>query len=510
MIKSILLLVFVIIASASLISAQSKECSWWLSYEAPFGTHTGTFEDPFARLSYAINAVFNSDACPVEFDNTISRNIYMITSDTGVYKDVGNRDININYPASVTFTINVIPVDKGAPETYPMTQSTKMAVIDGENKGNLMMISELWATINFRGIQWQNGAYKPSSSYTSSIIVAGQTSSVNFYGCSFVNNRGGKTGTIYFITTSDSVFSGCQFRGNSATNGGALYFPSGFSKVSVLDSVFTANNANANGGSIFTTAYFLLIKNTKFIDGTAGNKDTNTPGRGGAIYVDRSPRFADLVWDQLSFVNNHADDGGALYDHMASIEYTNALFSKNVANQNGGAAYFDTSTSVFSHSNFTENSALNGGAVWTFDRTTKVAQLLIKLSTFTLNKAETGGAMYCNASTSNLNTLNNYSMNYASSKENTTVDFCTSTCLTASAVCGCYSGCGIPPVPPKVITDTRETKIAIGIFLPVTAVLLGVVIFLLWKTNEKAKQKKANLNYDEIKLTIPDNSNDPL
>ncbi|KAF2078089.1 hypothetical protein CYY_000640 [Polysphondylium violaceum] len=501
MIKYIVLLVILAISCTS--AQVKKECTWWLSYESQFIDHTGTFQDPFARLSNAINAVFTSTACPVDYDNSVPRYIYMITSETGVYKGVGNREISVSQPESATFQIFVVPVDKGAVEAYPMQQSQYYGVIDGENTNGLLKISELFPTLTFKGIYWKNGSSKQGSTFGASIVVAGQTNSVNFDGCKFENLNGGKTGSIYFNAQSDSVINNCTFINNSATGyGGVFYFPTSFSKISLLASVFSGNKASVGGGSIYSSAYTLLIKNTQFKNGNAA--------KGGALYIEKSPRIADLVWDQLNFVNNMATDGGALYDHMSSIEYTNAVFTKNNAT-NGGACYFDTSTSVFSHSLFQENTAINGGAVWTIDKSLKTAQLLIKLSNFNSNRAEIGGAMYCNASTSNLNTQNNYSMNYATpAKDNTTIDFCTSSCLTASAVCGCYSGCGIPPVPPKVITDTKETKIAIGIFLPVTAILLGVVIFLLWKTNEKAKQKKANLNYDEIKLTIPDNSNDPL
>ena len=71
-----------------------------------------------------------------------------------------------------------------------------------------------------------------------------------------------------------------------------------------------------------------------------------------------------LTITNCNFVDNHAINGGAIYNKSSDIEVTNCTFSQNGALQ-GGGVYNINSAPVFTGCNFTENSGVNsGGAMY--------------------------------------------------------------------------------------------------------------------------------------------------
>eukprot|EP01132_Coremiostelium_polycephalum_P005369 gene5369-6700_t len=499
-------LVVLLFLNVFIISVKSEpynpSCSWWVSNVENQGNKNDcNFANPCDTLMKAIDQMSNagSSICP----ETTTRYIFIVSSDKA-YIGEGNVGIRVNpkYPDLDARFYSVLIQAVDPITTEPTTDLPKMAntpaVFDAESKSHLMLFDSVSPSILFQMITFKNGIHKKDAKYDSSITVALQTRSISFDNCQFTNNTGGKLGSIYWAPTDKTTISNCIFSNNTASlvdgYGGAIRF-STRSNVLISNCNFS-NNSAYTGGAMYSNSSDVVVKSTSFIGNTATYA-------GGAVYNQHSPRFVDQSWNFLTFKNNKAQFGGALMDYVTTILYNNVSFIQNEATIAGGAALFNDSISSFTNIIFESNKANQGGAVWVFDPEPNNSQLLIKNSKFTSNTATIGGAIYCNSSTARMNTENEFIDNIATDSDSkSNDDFCTKTCLTAAGDCGCPGGCTLPPPPVKVITSRRETKIAIAIFLPVTAVLLGVVGFLLWKTNQKGKivaLRKNNFD-DQIRL----------
>lgn len=101
---------------------------------------------------------------------------------------------------------------------------------------------------------------------------------------------------------------------------------------------------------------------------------------------------ADLLLQNLAFLNGSGADGGAVYVD-GDLEVENSRFDGNDASDDGGAIYYDGSNIVaILDSTFTNNSADDfGGAIYG-------ENIITEGSTFTGNSAFFGGAMYASGS----------------------------------------------------------------------------------------------------------------
>ena len=108
---------------------------------------------------------------------------------------------------------------------------------------------------------------------------------------------------------------------------------------------------------------------------------------GGAIYAFN----ASLDLKNVRFVNNRADNGGAIYLTLGALSALDSSFTENEALFAGGGAYLDSSRSTFINTQFTGNVAdAQGGAIRSESTT-----LIIEDSIFLQNKSTTsrGGAL---------------------------------------------------------------------------------------------------------------------
>lgn len=141
----------------------------------------------------------------------------------------------------------------------------------------------------------------------------------------------------------------------------------------------------------------------------------NVADQGGAIYIrNADDSFSDILISKTRFINNRADVGGAVYIYANTgptangppypADYLNindSEFINNQADSNGGAMYiyhsswFSSNPPVIDSSTFSWNSAANGGAIYSQIETAQVLPVKVQNSTFHYNSSSTsGGAIF--------------------------------------------------------------------------------------------------------------------
>lgn len=127
-----------------------------------------------------------------------------------------------------------------------------------------------------------------------------------------INNNWGSN-----ISISDSIFTG-----NSAVTGGAL---SNHEKAKISRSNFIGNSTEQDGGAINITNH-ASISNSMFTDNSAGDE-------GGAVRITED---SDVKVTHSVFVDNTAEDGGAIYS-WGELIVSHSTFTNNSASEEGGA-----------------------------------------------------------------------------------------------------------------------------------------------------------------------------
>ena len=225
------------------------------------------------------------------------------------------------------------------------------------------------------------------------------TNGNNFTGY-FINNSAlglidsvnGNGGAITFKNVSSNSIFTCDFINNTAAlfGGGVNYRQTPHNIT--FNSNFINNKAENGGGVNFFENFENVIFNGEFIG--------NTADYGGAIAV------TDGSIENVSFKNNHAKSGGAIYFYGNGM-VINSNFTSNTANDAddscGGAIYFEGNGTVLG-SKFISNSArYDGGAVYIWMNGT------IEGSNFSDNEAQNGGSIYAHSEgrVNNCNFTNN-------------------------------------------------------------------------------------------------------
>ncbi|MEI7475702.1 MAG: hypothetical protein WCK67_13085 [bacterium] len=177
---------------------------------------------------------------------------------------------------------------------------------------------------------------------------------------------------------------------------------------------YDASRPQDNPNNPFTSGYSVKVSNVTFLNNSA--KD------GGAVYdYDRSSnKFSNCTFD-----GNKADNGGAVLDRVGvESNFDNCTFTNNSSTYQGGATYFDYgSKATITSSTFDGNKAgSDGGAIYSTTRASQVGDTVVKVndSSFTNNSANgttaKGGAAYFNDE-SVVNLTNNlFSNNKANTK----------------------------------------------------------------------------------------------
>ena len=155
---------------------------------------------------------------------------------------------------------------------------------------------------------------------------------------------------------------------------GEAYYNSSVTGETIIDAqglsiIFAADNGTSNPG-LFVNFYGITFKNGNNINGSGTG---NTGPGGGAIW---SNGFT-LTIDNCTFINNTANQGGAVYQQgQANSFIYNSIFVNNnatnrttinetTANRNGGGAFLvaGQGNSTVANCTFINNDAISGGAI---------------------------------------------------------------------------------------------------------------------------------------------------
>ncbi len=241
-------------------------------------------------------------------------------------------------------------------------------------------------------------------------------SSVEFHGCVFENNAGGRGGALRIGWRVNAVVADCVFRDNDGTigagddpgfSGGAIStsqdaseglqvlrsrFEDNIGTVSgavynilqplqVLDSVFLNNEATRGAGAVFTDGGNTVGPRNDPATGEEGEitlarlwmEGNEGRGEGGAMMLWGYPRdrmtLQDLVViDSVVHTGGQFDNskgGGARLHALDDLEIRNSVFARNRSTQQGGALWIDGTGDVeIINSTFSDNHVENdtGGA----------------------------------------------------------------------------------------------------------------------------------------------------
>ena len=225
------------------------------------------------------------------------------------------------------------------------------------------------------------------------------SSQVSIESCTFTNNMvtSSSGGAVYSGSNSRSVtIIQSNFTNNTAQSGGAVYFSaSSLYVLTIKRCIFESNNAySGDGGAVYVIGNY-----GSATEPSSGNvyKSNRASSSGGALYVTQN-----MYMNGSHFVNNSANDGGAVYasGSSTSIESSKTSFVNNTARSNGGAmyAYSYYGAVVTNGTSFINNRAIFGGGGGIYIPR-NLASMTTYDTTFINNIGYTGGgALYMSSS----------------------------------------------------------------------------------------------------------------
>ena len=346
----------------------------------------------------------------LQFSGWLDANGILI-SDSNEYEFVFDHDTTItalyNYPGEgMKYYINDAIADNGiAPgnnDNDGLLPDTPMAsiqmLLDRYPKighEDIVYISDGYFNENLYIDSVHTGVTLQGAGYDRTIIDGGQIDSCMELGngvvchlahLGFENGKGTVHGGALQLGIGNvkCTIRNCRFENNTAPGrGGAIYLSKSPALIGleVYDSVFIRNHGN--GGAMFTAK-----------DARAEFHDCifleNTANQGGAfqIQVESSIDFENCVFED----NSSEDVGGTIALHGNSlVSIKECVFEGNSTKDYGGAiVLYDDSNASIEQSNFTSNSSNYGGAITIFDNAT----ISVSQSEFISNKGVKGGVFY--------------------------------------------------------------------------------------------------------------------
>ncbi len=254
--------------------------------------------------------------------------------------------------------------------------------ISGNNASGVFNVTSLGATISGLMIKegkvsGLGGGINNSGNLTLSDIILS-------------NNKATQGGGIY--NTGSLTATRLTLSGNEASTFGGGVCHSGSEHLTISDSIFTANQAGANGGGINNSYGTLTVTNSVFTNNRADSTDGGGGiGSGGGTLT---------VTNSTLSGNETAGSGGAILTWQNTLTVTNSTLSGNAANQYGGGikAY---GTTILTNSTLTGNMAISGGGgIHRYTGTLTLNNSIVSGNTALTGKEINGG--YSAESSSNL------------------------------------------------------------------------------------------------------------
>ena len=132
-------------------------------------------------------------------------------------------------------------------------------------------------------------------------------------------------------------------------HGGGAIFAANCSNISISGTANFSENTALEGGAL------LLDYSTVLLNGTITFYSNQALYTGGAISLVQA--FIHTISNDVSFVNNYADQGGAIAVRKVGPQRTtvSAIFTNNAVKNNGGAVYATSAVMEFADTSFVEN-----------------------------------------------------------------------------------------------------------------------------------------------------------
>lgn len=168
------------------------------------------------------------------------------------------------------------------------------------------------------------------------------------------------------IMTNDADLKIADQEGSGDSNDSLVDREIGFDAISFEDSKFLDNVGEVAGGALYSKRGNVRCISCLFVRNTL----TGARSAGGAIWIAEKAQFQG---DNVTFRDNIATDGGAVYVDNAQAILEAALISNNTANSQGGGMFIKTSpdtvfplgiVSRLSESIIKGNRAHTGGKYW--------------------------------------------------------------------------------------------------------------------------------------------------
>ena len=238
-----------------------------------------------------------------------------------------------------------------------------------------------------------NTAFTNCSADTNGGGIAVIRGTVSMDNTAFTLCNAGTNGGAISVAGGNVTISGSSFVENSAESGGAISVTGG---SAVMDNTTFADNSATSGGAVYSSAALNIGDGVKFNTGSSPNIAAN----GGAVYV--SGGTANITGSSAEFTGNIASqNGGAVFIASGTLNISGAgvNFSDNTVSNDGGAicASGDARINITGTVSFTNNEADLGGAVYL--AATRRGQAALNITggneaAFSNNTASSGGAIY--------------------------------------------------------------------------------------------------------------------
>ncbi|WP_342764122.1 right-handed parallel beta-helix repeat-containing protein, partial [uncultured Methanobrevibacter sp.] len=392
--------------------------------------------------------IFNINASDVILKNIIFINSHYAGKGGAIFVCQGNTGIIFD---NCSFIDNYAEEGSGIYSNSPINMTGSNFTHNGYDASSYSLNG---GAVFINAMAYIEGSYfyNNAASYGGAIYASSRVKISNSNFNSNKGNLGG--GAIYFDKNSNNnIISGSNFLSNTASStnangsaihfdgnnntvldsyfnnnintggyGGAIFANDGTSKLTIIGSTFTNNQAVRRGGAIDAHTSYLTIFNSTFKSNKiTGSGDTygsaiNLVGSralinqsnfedhtasSGTIYgtINFSSNYGSIF--NCTFNNNKATDGGAIriYSTTHHVNISNCRFTNNQATNHGGAIAWAGSNGILNNSYFEANKVSGGhyygGAVYA-----EVTSFKILNNDFRSNLAQTGGyggAMYINS-----------------------------------------------------------------------------------------------------------------
>ncbi len=300
----------------------------------------------------------------------------------GTYSGAGNRDLRIPADRGICLVSSggaaATVIDCGS-ESRGITVSygDKATLISGFTVKN--GLTNWGAGIYIRGtgrVEVENSLFTSNHANLGGGAVGIYDAKPTFINCSFTSNSGGKNGGAVHVEYGGITLEGCTFTENISHKdelgqygkGGALHAHLN-SEVTIRRSLFTANQAETQGGAISAESSKITVVSS-YLNGNIANEN------GGAIDMEDS---SSLHVYNTAFLGNAAgtNAGAVSVESYSSALVSGSIFSGNSAPARAGAIYAEESSAEISFCTLSGNRADYGGGIYEESSTVKLSGTIL-------------------------------------------------------------------------------------------------------------------------------------